>query len=257
MRRLAYALLLVAGCHSSSSSQSSELTYWKSVKPIADAKCVGCHTENNIAPFTLGSFADFKSHSDKVRVAVANHVMPPWPPGSGCSDYLDDRSLTDAEIATITGWIDHGAVEGKPSDYQPGTPASTGLTRVDRTLQLEAPYTPTLTPDEYRCFLMDWPETHHQVRERLPRQSGQRRHRASRHRLSRRSRPTSPPISSSTTPIRRRAGSASAARADRTAAPRRSGSAPGHPARAATTSPPAPASRSRWAARWCCRSTTT
>src|SRR5947209_4258833 len=121
MRRFACALLFVAGCHSSASSTSSELTYWKSVKPIADAKCVGCHTANNIAPFTLESFADFKAETDKVRIAVANKVMPPWPPGSGCSDYLDDRSLTDAEIATITGWIDHGAVEGNQSDYEPGT----------------------------------------------------------------------------------------------------------------------------------------
>ncbi|MGZ3427636.1 MAG: hypothetical protein ACXVCV_13350, partial [Polyangia bacterium] len=160
MRRFACALLLVAGCHSSSpTSTSSELTYWKSVKPIADAKCVGCHTENNIAPFTLESFADFKAETDKVRVAVANKVMPPWPPGSGCSEYREDRSLTDAEIATITGWIDQGAVEGNKSDYQPGTPTSAGLSRVDRTLSLAAPYQPTLTPDEYRCFLMDWPET--------------------------------------------------------------------------------------------------
>ncbi|MGZ3441474.1 MAG: hypothetical protein ACXVDD_18270, partial [Polyangia bacterium] len=160
MRRFACALLLVAGCHSSSpTSTSSELTYWKSVKPIADAKCVGCHTENNIAPFTLESFADFKAETDKVRVAVANKVMPPWPPGTGCSEYREDRSLTDAEIATITGWIDQGAVEGNKSDYQPGTPTSAGLSRVDRTLSLAAPYQPTLTPDEYRCFLMDWPET--------------------------------------------------------------------------------------------------
>jgi len=160
MHRFVCALLLVAGCHSSAApgSTSSELTYWKSVKPIADAKCVACHTENNIAPFTLESFADFKAESDKVRVAVANRVMPPWPPGSGCADYNEDRSLSDDEIATITGWIDQGAKEGNPSDYNPVTPATGGLSRVDRTLSLAAPYTPTLAPDEYRCFVMDWPD---------------------------------------------------------------------------------------------------
>ncbi|HEY1586066.1 MAG TPA: monooxygenase, partial [Polyangia bacterium] len=160
MRRFAFAVLLVAGCHSSSStgSSSSELTYWKSVKPIADAKCVGCHTPNNIAPFPLESFADFKAETDKVRVAVANKVMPPWPPGSGCADYQNDRGLSDDEIATITAWIDQGAKEGTQSDYKPGAPASGGLSRVDRTLSLAAPYTPTLAPDEYRCFVMDWPD---------------------------------------------------------------------------------------------------
>ena len=161
MRRFACALLLVAGCHSSSptGSSSSELTYWKDIKPIADAKCVGCHTPDNIAPFALQSFDDFKAETDKVRVAVANHVMPPWPPGSGCAEYQNDRSLSDAEIAAITGWIDAGAPEGTKSDYKPGAPPSGGLSRVDRTLQLATPYKPTLTPDEYRCFLMDWPET--------------------------------------------------------------------------------------------------
>src|SRR3954470_5722247 len=159
MRRFACALLLLAGCHSSTGSSSSPLTYWKDVKPIADAKCVGCHTENNIAPFTLESFADFKAQTDKVHVAVANKVMPPWPPGADCAEYQNDRSLSDEEIAKITGWIDQGAVEGNPSDYKTGAARTAGLSRVDSTLQLGAPYTPTLSPDEYRCFVMDWPQT--------------------------------------------------------------------------------------------------
>jgi hypothetical protein len=149
---------LLAGCHSSTGSSTSQLTYWKDVKPIADAKCVGCHSPDNIAPFTLQSYADFKAQTDKVHIAVVSKVMPPWPPGAGCSDYQDDRSLSDAQIATITGWIDQGAVEGNPSDYKPGVISSAGLTRVDSTLQLAQPYTPTLSPDEYRCFLMDWPQ---------------------------------------------------------------------------------------------------
>src|SRR5437763_15951531 len=116
MHRLVVATLVVAaatvGCSKSPPSSAAQLTYWKSVKPIADAKCIGCHTENNIAPFTLKSFADFKSHTDMVRVAVASRVMPPWPPNKGCSDYQTDRSLSDDELATITTWIDQGAVEG-------------------------------------------------------------------------------------------------------------------------------------------------
>src|ERR1700759_741298 len=100
MRRFVCGLLLVAGCHSSSpGSSSSELTYWKDIKPIADQKCVGCQTANHIPPFTLESFADFKSETDKLRVAVATHVMPPWPPGGGCSRYVEDRSLTADQIA--------------------------------------------------------------------------------------------------------------------------------------------------------------
>src|SRR5262249_13395355 len=33
-----------------------------------------------------------------------------------------------------------------------------GLSRVDRELKLPEAYTPALRPDDYRCFLLDWPE---------------------------------------------------------------------------------------------------
>lgn len=162
-RRLIAALaLVVAGCGSSSKgpgTSSAPLTYWSAVKPIADAKCVTCHAAGGIAPFTLGSYDDFKAHTDMVRVAVANHVMPPWPPASDCADYQANRSLSDDQIKTITDWIDAGAPEGDPKDYQAGTPPSGGLSRVDLTAQIPAPYTPTTSPDEYRCFLLDWPAT--------------------------------------------------------------------------------------------------
>lgn len=159
MRRLFVALLVVAGCHGSGSSSSGPVTYWKSIKPIADSKCTGCHVAGGIAPFTLGSYEDFTSHSDMVRVAVASRIMPPWPPGGGCSDYQYDRSLTDDQIKTITDWIDAGTPEGDPNDYKPGAPPAGGLSRVDVTAQIPMPYKPTMAPDEYRCFLLDWPET--------------------------------------------------------------------------------------------------
>jgi hypothetical protein len=150
----------VAGCGGKSGSASSgPATYWSAIKPIADQKCAPCHSADNIAPFTLSSLADFKEHSDKVRVAVAAKKMPPWPPAKGCSDYLGDRSLSDAEIATFTGWIDAGAPEGDPNTYQAVTSSAPKLSRVDRSLKIANAYTPTLKPDEYRCFLMDWPET--------------------------------------------------------------------------------------------------
>src|SRR5207245_8337364 len=38
-------------------------------------------------------------------------------------------------------------------------PPAGGLSRVDRELTLAAPYAPVQAPDEYRCFLLDWPET--------------------------------------------------------------------------------------------------
>lgn len=155
MRRL-LIVFAVAGC---SHPSTPALSYWSAIKPIADTKCVGCHSDGNIAPFTLTSFADFKSHTDKVHVAITNHVMPPWPPASGCTDYRANRSLSDAEQKTILDWIAQGAVEGNPKDYKPSSLRAQGLSRVDATVGMAAPYTPTNAPDEYRCFLLDWNES--------------------------------------------------------------------------------------------------
>lgn len=162
MRRLAFvvAVVALAGCHSSSSSTSSAVTYWKDVKPIADAKCAGCHGDaGGIAPFTLASYADFVAQKGQVRVAVASRIMPPWLAANGCTDYKYDRSLSDAQIKTITDWIDAGTPEGDPKDYVAGTPPGGGLSRVDVSASIPEPYHPTMAPDEYRCFLVDWPET--------------------------------------------------------------------------------------------------
>ncbi|MCH9686825.1 MAG: monooxygenase, partial [Deltaproteobacteria bacterium] len=56
--------------------------------------------------------------------------------------------------------VDEGAFEGNPDDYQaPDIPEPPSLSRVDLTLTIPEAYTPTEAPDDYRCFLLDWPQT--------------------------------------------------------------------------------------------------
>ena len=52
-----------------------------------------------------------------------------------------------------------GAPEGDPKTFKelPGAPDR--LTRVDLSLPLSTPFTPNESPDQYRCFLVDWPIT--------------------------------------------------------------------------------------------------
>jgi hypothetical protein len=42
--------------------------------------------------------------------------MPPWhvDPTIGIRKFKDDPSLSDAEVATIVGWVDAGAPRGNP-----------------------------------------------------------------------------------------------------------------------------------------------
>ncbi len=140
-------------------STDAALTYYRDVKPILDAHCAGCHVEGGIAPFAITSYELAKAQSGSIKASVVSRTMPPWQAAQGCADYLYDRSLSDETIATIAQWVDEGAAEGNPSDEPPPLEVSTTtLSRIDRTLSMPTAYTPVVSPDEYRCFLIDWPE---------------------------------------------------------------------------------------------------
>ncbi len=44
---------------------------------------------------------------------------PPWHAGPTVGQFSNDRRLTQAEIDTITAWVDGGAKEGEPRDMPP------------------------------------------------------------------------------------------------------------------------------------------
>ena len=155
-------ILAILGCDGeSTTSDGSALTYYKDTKPILDARCANCHVPGGIAPFALVTFADVQEHAGAVKAAVADRTMPPWMPADGCNDYVNDRSLTEEQIDVIVRWVDGGAAEGDPADE--GAPLDVGdsraLSRVDLEVGMPDAYTMVETPDEYRCFVLDWPES--------------------------------------------------------------------------------------------------
>ncbi len=127
------------------------------VQPILETKCATCHRPGGIGTFSLQSPEEAKALAPTLRSAVCGRRMPPWPPSNQCNTYAHDRSLTDAQIVTLRDWIDSGADIAGAVAHAPVAPG--GLSRVDRELPLPEPYQPTITPDDYRCFLIDWPDT--------------------------------------------------------------------------------------------------
>jgi hypothetical protein len=142
----------------SSDASGSMLTYYHDVQPIIQAKCAQCHNPQGIAPFPFETPNDVISRTALIGPAVSTRTMPPWPPSDACNTYDHDRSLTQDQITTITSWIAGGAPVGDPSDEVTGQPP-TGLSRVDLTLEMPTQFTPTETPDDYRCFLIPWTPT--------------------------------------------------------------------------------------------------
>lgn len=158
-------LVFTLGCGSASETSApasdyvdAKTTYYTDVKPIVDAKCLGCHSEGGIGGLVFETFEQVSAQKEAMRYDVENKIMPPWPADDDCRSYEHDRSLSDEQIALFGTWVDEGAAAGDPA--QAGVPLGEGpntLSRVDLALDLPAPYVPTDGPDHYQCFVFDWP----------------------------------------------------------------------------------------------------
>jgi hypothetical protein len=163
---LLMGVALLAGCGAASTSPPPTeppapppATWHKDIAPLVRQKCGGCHVEGGIAPFALQTYQQAFATRQAIRGAVKARIMPPWPPSAECAEYTDNRSLTTEQIDLIARWVDEGGAEGNPADAPASTgPAPEGLSRVDLTLTMPEAYTPQKHPDDYRCFILDWPE---------------------------------------------------------------------------------------------------
>ncbi|PRP91306.1 hypothetical protein ENSA5_56550 [Enhygromyxa salina] len=141
-------------------SESAELeptyTYWADAKAVLDSKCASCHTEGDIAPFSLDDYAEVAAAAAVLPYAIEAGTMPPWPPGPGCNEYRHARSLDADERELLLTWLAEGAPEGDPADEPPASEDPAPTFEPDVTISLPEPYTPTKEPDDYRCFPVAW-----------------------------------------------------------------------------------------------------
>jgi hypothetical protein len=158
----------IAGCGGSNDTpgqNTGAVTYWGDAEPIFSSKCVKCHQAGGIGPFRLDDYADAKAFSSLEKVRVNQGTMPPYfmVHDGSCETFQDDATLTDAQKATISAWVDGGTLEGTAPSTLPTLPTPPTLPNASDVS------TPTFMPtpqggqlaefDEYRCFMLDWPHT--------------------------------------------------------------------------------------------------
>lgn len=133
-------------------------TYHQDVQPILAARCANCHVAGGVAPFALDSFEAASAMAPAIADAVTSGRMPPWKAAPADVTYLRNPSLSDEQKALIATWAKQPS-EGDAK--KPGAPLPSlggGVDRVDLTLKMPEPYLPSARPDEYRCFVLTWPE---------------------------------------------------------------------------------------------------
>ncbi len=87
-------------------------TFNKDVAPIVFNNCANCHRPNQVAPMSLMSYREVRPWARAIKTKVAAGEMPPWYADPRYGEFRNERSLTPAQIKTITAWVDAGAPEG-------------------------------------------------------------------------------------------------------------------------------------------------
>lgn len=135
----------------------SGFTYHGDTRAIIEKNCVTCHVAGGVAPFPLDSYEKVKAVAAAAAFSVENRTMPPWPPTMGYSRIHNERALSPQDDFVLRNWLAGDVAEGSPADYVP--PVTTSPQDIDFNIRLPLPepYTPTLRPDDHRCFVIDWP----------------------------------------------------------------------------------------------------
>jgi mono/diheme cytochrome c family protein len=113
MTRTLIASLLIAA---PAAMAAPEPTFYKDVLPVLQKNCQGCHRPGEIGPMPLLTYDQARPWAKAIRQAVITKKMPPWFADPHVGKFANDRSLSQADIATLASWADTGAKEGSKKD---------------------------------------------------------------------------------------------------------------------------------------------
>lgn len=108
--------LLMGGAVAAVASLAATPTYHKDIEPLLQRECQECHRAGEIGPFSLMTYAEARPWAKAIKSAVASKKMPPWFADEGKHAFANKRSLSQAEIESISAWADGGAPEGNAKD---------------------------------------------------------------------------------------------------------------------------------------------
>jgi mono/diheme cytochrome c family protein len=140
----------------------SQVTFNRDVAPILFHYCANCHRPGESGPFPLLTYKDAKSHARQIVAVTQSRFMPPWLPEPGEYKFADDLHLSDAQVALIAHWVEHGAIEGSPADLpaKPEFVEGWQLGRPDLIIKAEKPYLLLGSgSDQYWNFIFHTPVT--------------------------------------------------------------------------------------------------
>ena len=132
-------------------------TFNKDIAPILYKNCATCHHPGEVAPFSLLTYQDAAKRAKLIATVTESRYMPPWKAEPGHGEFLNERRLTNEQIAILRDWAANGAPEGDPAakpvppafteGWQAGLPAKVFTLPQKFSLKADG-------PDQYRCFVI-------------------------------------------------------------------------------------------------------
>jgi len=129
--------------------------FYHDVLPILQSRCQQCHRPGEIAPMSFVTYRETRPWAKAIRDAVRTRKMPPWFADPCCGKFANDRTLTPAEIETLSAWADSGAAAGDENDAPPARtwPSGGNLPAPDIVLEMPRAFeVPAKGAVEYQYF---------------------------------------------------------------------------------------------------------
>src|SRR5262245_11256047 len=107
---------MTASMRATPGAEATTVTFNKDVLPILQKNCQTCHRPGEIAPMSFLTYKDTRPWAKAMKTAVVSRQMPPWFADPNFGHFANDKRLSEADIKTISTWVDGGAVEGDAKD---------------------------------------------------------------------------------------------------------------------------------------------
>src|SRR5258706_9451313 len=119
MRSMLFLIMSVSaaiGLRAQSATKASAPTFARDVAPILQRNCQTCHRPGQAAPFSLFTYEQARPWAKGIKEAVVQRKMPPWFADPQFGRFVNNPSLSRADIDSLAGWVDGGAPMGDPKE---------------------------------------------------------------------------------------------------------------------------------------------
>ncbi len=139
--------------------------YYTDIRPLLVQNCLVCHTDESIA-WSMEDPEEAYARRHMIAHMIVDRQMPPWIAEAGHQEYHGDPSLDNEAIRLVEAWRQGGFESGEPRP-DPAIDAMDHAHHYGADIRADLSvavlpgesYLPDQSqPDDYRCFVVGWPD---------------------------------------------------------------------------------------------------